>query len=128
MNVNECHRSEENSETAHERQASKQCSDNKGALGHSNQEFLMAPFYVPQLRPHDPASTVVSYPPNAAYSDYFMPPYQCFTIAACWVTIQHAGHIYQPTIAFSCLSTNSAKTASSREPYQSVPFFRESTT
>ena len=97
MNVNERHRSEEDSETAHERQAFRQCSDNEGAFGRSNQEFLTAPFYVPQLRPQHPASTGVSYPPNAAYSDHFMPPYQ----TAQFLPSQHAGSPYNMPATFT---------------------------
>lgn len=60
----------------HERESLQQTSANDGVFTHSNQERMAHSNYAPRPIVQHPPYITGSFPQNAAYSTYFMPPYQ----------------------------------------------------
>lgn len=75
MDTHEHHSSGEEFELILERESLQQSSADHRVFTHSNQE-RMAQFYAPRPTVQQPPYITGSFPQNAAYSTYFMPPYQ----------------------------------------------------
>ena len=75
MDTHEHHSSGDEFELTLERESLQHPSADNGVFTHSNQE-RMAQFYVPRPTVQQPPYITGSFPQNAAYSTYFIPPHQ----------------------------------------------------
>ena len=92
MDSHEHHSSGDEFASILERESLQQSSADNGVLTHSNQEQV-AQFYAPRPTAPQPPYITSSVPQNAAYSTYFMPPYQA-------TPLQHAMSPYNLPITF----------------------------
>ena len=92
MDSHENHSSGDEFASILERESFQQSSADNGVLTHSNQEQV-AQFYAPRPTASQPPYITSSVPQNAAYSTYFMPPYQT-------TPLQHAMSPYNLPITF----------------------------